>query len=255
MPDTSQNDTLDSPGVPPAAIAQGVSIRLLSPLLSDYPLGEFRNPLASIVITPDLMLMVTSFENIETPEDHYSETEFLSPFEVRLLSAVLLSWDTESGMCGFYPTMVELQRPHVGLDLSDPTVLDRLVDEFRTFLADEVPFLELHRPPCVGGWAYRFNEYATLRYQQQAQIFDSIDFRDHLTIRGLGALMKANMVGSLCELLGSACMSLWIAMEASLRMILRELKESGNPNPTPKDAGRFLDDAFNVESDGYFVDY
>jgi hypothetical protein len=50
-------------------------------------------------------------------------------------------------------------------------------------------------------------------------------------------------------------MSLWVAMEASLRIIQRVLKKSGMDNPTSKDAGGFLDDAFNWDSDGYFVDY
>jgi hypothetical protein len=236
-------------------IFEGVSIRLLSPL-GDYPAGEFRNPEASIVVRPDLIAMVTSFVRVETPEDYYSETEFLSPFEIRLLAAVLLSWDTDSGMFGLYPVRTDLQRPYTGLDLSSPGVLDGLIEEFRAFLVKSPPFAEIHRPPCAGGRSYHFNEYSELRCERQPEIFAAIDVNDHLAVRGLGALIKANMLGCFPEFLENACMSLWIAMDASMHMIQRELKESGMDNPTAKDAGRFLDDAFNWEdSNGYFADY
>jgi hypothetical protein len=64
------------------------------------------------------------------------------------------------------------------------------------------------------------------------------------------------MLGQFPEFLENACMSLWVAMDASMHMILRELKESGVESPTSKDAGRFLDNAFNwSDSGGYFSDY
>jgi hypothetical protein len=235
-------------------IPAGVSIRLLSPL-GDYPAGGFRSPEASIVVGPDLIAMVTSFVKVETPEGYYSETEFLSPFEVRLLAAVLLSWDTDSGMFCLYPVMTDLQRPYTGLDLSIPEVLEDLIGEFRAFLA-EGPLAEVHRPPCVGGRSYHFSEYSELRCERQREIFAAIDINDHLAVRGLGALIKANMLGRFPEFLENACMSLWIAMDASMHMIQRGLKESGMDDPTAEDVGRFLDDAFDWEdSDGYFVDY
>jgi hypothetical protein len=138
---------------------EGVSIRLLSPLVA-YPLGEFRSPEASLVVRSDIMAMVTSFAKVQAPDGYYSETEFLSPFEVRLLSTVLLSWDTDSGMFGLYPVRTELLRPYTGMDLSNTEVLDGLIDEFRAFLQQDVPLAEIHRPPCVGGSAYTFNEYS-----------------------------------------------------------------------------------------------
>jgi len=227
----------------------------LSPIV-DYPPGEFRNPEGSIIATPDFMAMVATFGEVEAPEDHHSETEFLSPFEVRLLATILLSWNTDSGMFGLYPVMTELRRPYVGLDLSNPKVLDGLAGEFRAFLEKDPPLAEIHRPPCLGGRAYRFNEYSELRYDRQREILGAIDVRDHLAIRGLGAMIRANMLAQFSEFLENACMSLWIAMDASMHLILRELKESGIDAPTPKDAARFLDDAFNwSDSNGYFADY
>jgi hypothetical protein len=232
---------------------QGVSIRLLSPSV-EYAAGEFRNPEASIVVRPDLIVAIASFREIETPEDYYSEIDFLSPFEIRLLASLLLSWDTESGMSWVYPTLTVQEKPCTGRDLSSAEVLDSLIGDFTAFLAT-CPGAEIHRPPCVGGRSYRFNEYSEIRRERQTEIFAAIDVTDHLLIRGLDALIKANMLGHFHEFVENACMSLWVAMEASLRMIQRELRASGTDNPTSKDAGRFLDDAFNWESDGYFVSY
>jgi hypothetical protein len=84
-----------------------------------------------------------------------------------------------------------------------------------------------------------------------------IDVGDHLLIRGLGALLKANMLGHHPEFLESACMSLWVAMEASLRIIQHKLREAGFERPTAKDAGAYIDRAFEnkFESDGYFEDF
>jgi len=234
-------------------LPQGVSIRLLSPSV-EYPPGEFRDPGASIVVRPGLVVAITSFHEIKTPEGYYSEIEFLSPFEIRLLASLLLSWDTESGMFWVYPTSTVRQKPYTGLDLSSPEVLDGLIEEFTASLV-RFPGPEIHRPPCVGGRPYQFNEQSEVRREHQTEIFAAIDVTDHLLIRGLDALIKANMLAHSHEFLENACMSLWVAMEASLRLIQRELRESGMDNPTSKDAGRFLDDAFNWESDGYFVGY
>jgi hypothetical protein len=75
---------------PWAPDAEGVSVRLLSPFV-DYPIGDFRHKDASIIVRPDLIVVATKFIRVARPEDYYSEVEFLTPFEIRVLSSVLLS--------------------------------------------------------------------------------------------------------------------------------------------------------------------
>ena len=240
----------------PEPITKGVSIRLLSPL-ANYPLGEFRNPEAAIVVKPDLIVMVTTFAAVETPDDYVSETELLSPFEVRLLATILLSRCIDSERFNLYPTESELRRPYTGVDLSDSTTINELFDEFKAFLHGEPPYLDIHRPPLLGGRSYHFAEDSRLEHGRHATIFGSIEVTDHLMIRGLGALIKANMLGLFWEFTENACMSLWIAMEASLKILQRKLREAGVKDPSPHDAGHYLDTAFESQSasGGYFVDF
>jgi hypothetical protein len=202
--------------------------------------------------------MTTKFVGMNRPAHYYSEVEFLSPFEVRLLASILLSRKVDSGMCGLYPiTRPELRELEHSLDLSNDLVLEPILGRFRQLLTENPPSAHSHRPPCVGGLQYRFNEYAEFRHERKLEIFESIDLSDNLMMRGLGALLKANMLRHHQEFLESACMSLWIAMEASLRIIQRALRETGIETPTPKDAGEFVDSAFENEfdSDGYFADF
>ncbi|MGP0075862.1 MAG: hypothetical protein ACLPWF_28430 [Bryobacteraceae bacterium] len=76
-------------------------------------------------------------------------------------------------------------------------------------------------------------------------------------IRGLGALIRGFMLSSLSEFTESAGMSLWVSMEASFEIVKRILRARGIEKPKAKDAGDFLDDAFDNQfaSEGYFPDY
>jgi hypothetical protein len=59
------------------------------------------------------------------------------------------------------------------------------------------------------------------------------------------------------EFLEHANIALWIALDASLRLLLREMRKAGFANPSAKDAGALLDDAFDSQyaSEGYFTDF
>jgi hypothetical protein len=67
-------------------LEQGVTVRLLSPL-GLYPTQGFRHREAAMILSQDVCAMLTAFKKIQVPEDYYSEIEFLSPFEVRVLRA------------------------------------------------------------------------------------------------------------------------------------------------------------------------
>lgn len=234
----------------------GVNIRLLSPW-GDYPVHGFRHPEAALVLQNDVCAILTRFGKVETPEDYYSEVEFLSPFEIRLLASVLLSRDIESGATCIYPVHEYLELATPDVDLSDETTLQGLISEFRAHITAARPYRDIHKPPLVGGPPYSFNEHADFRREHQCKLFCAVDVSDHLMIRGLGALIRAGMLFAHHEFAESAGMSLWVAMEASLEIIKRVLRAGGLDNPSARDAGEFLDDAFESEweSDGYFADY
>jgi hypothetical protein len=234
---------------------RGVNIRLLSPW-GDYPVHGFRHPEGALVLENDVCAILTRFRKVEMPEDYYSEIEFLSPFEVRLLASVILSRDIESGATCIYPVQENLELSTPDVDLSDETTLQKLISEFRAHITAVRPYRDVHKPPLVGGPLYSFNEHADFRSEHQHEIFRAIDVSDHLMIRGLGALIRAGMLFAHCEFTESAGMSLWVAMEASLEIVKRVLRTNGIENPSARDAGEFLDNAFESEweSDGYFTD-
>jgi hypothetical protein len=237
-------------------LEQGVTVRLLSPL-GVYPIEGFRHREAAMVLSHDACAILTAFKKIQVPEDYYSEIEFLSPFEVRVLASVILSRVPDSGSICLYPTLLAMERPDAGFDLSDMQALDRLMSEFRTFIQGERQYRELRSPPLIGGRAYSFNEYAGLRYAHQREIFDAIDVSDHLMTRGLGALIRAFMLFSFSEFTESAGMALWVSMEASFEMVKGILRSQGTERPTAQDAGDFVDNVFGNQfaSEGYFPDY
>ena len=127
-------------------LEQGVTVRLLSPL-GVYPSEGFRHREAAIVLSHDVCAILTVFRKVQLPEDYYSEIEFLSAFEVRLLASVILSRIPDSGSICLYPTLLAMERPHAGIDLSEVGALDELMTEFRVFIQGERPYRELHNPP------------------------------------------------------------------------------------------------------------
>ena len=237
-------------------LERGVTVRLLSPL-GVCPTEGFRHREAAMVLSHDVCAILTAFRTVQLPEDYYSEIEFLSAFEVRLLASVILSRVPDSGSICLYPTLSAMERPEAGFDLSEVGALDELMTEFRVFIQGERQYRELHNPPLIGGHAYSFNEYASLRYGHQREVFDSIDVSNHLLIRGLGSLVRALMLFSFSEFTESAGMSLWVSMEASFEIVKGMLRAQGIERPTAKDAGDFVDDVFDNQfaSEGYFPDY
>jgi hypothetical protein len=240
---------------PWAPNAEGVSVRLLSPAGS-YPTAlAFRYADAAIIVEKDLIALITKFAPIASPNDYYSEVAFLSAFEVRALAPIFLAKKFETGAMALYPVCQEYRELDASLDLSDKRALKPLVERFRSHLnaSTEANRLEFAWRRCP----YDFNEYCEIDRRRLPHLFRSIDVHDHLTIRGLGALVKAGMLSRHREFLEQACMSLWIALDASLCIVRRMLREIGYANPTAKDAGEFLDDAFGNKyaSDGYFTDF
>ncbi len=129
-------------------LEERVVVRLLSPL-GDYPTEGFRRREAAMVVSPDICAILTAFGKIQLPEDYYSEIEFLSPFEIRLLASVMLSRVPDSGSICLYPTHVAMERPDGRVDLSEIGALDELMTEFRIFIQGERQQQDLHSPPLM----------------------------------------------------------------------------------------------------------
>jgi hypothetical protein len=124
------------------------------------------------------------------------------------------------------------------------------------------PFVELHRlsrlsypaPPLFGGPKYLPSDLV-LDTMRQKQLFDGIVIDDHLLIRGLGAFLKADILHVHSMFHTEGCISLHIAMEATLQLILRKLRKTIS-NPSNKDASRYIGEIFNsAYPEHYFQQY
>jgi len=80
---------------------------------------------------------------------------------------------------------------------------------------------------------------------------------DHLLMRGLGALLRAQMCWRHPEIAEAAAIQLYIALDVSFEIVLEILRGRGLANPSALDAGALIDEVFNpgIESGRYFGDY
>lgn len=185
-----------------------------------------------MIIRPSVSAMITTFREIEELEDYYSEVDYLSPFEVRSLSSVLLSLRGDLNYLGLYPTPYAMERRYVGIDLSDVGTVNKLMDEFADFV-QQVPMdgANVHRPPLIGGLPYSYDDGSRLEHERQPKIFNCINVSDHLLIRGLGALIRAIMLERFTEFFENSAMSLYVAMEASMEIVKGNAVRRGQRGP------------------------
>jgi hypothetical protein len=112
-------------------------------------------------------------------------------------------------------------------------------------------------PPAFGGPAYVLRE-AGVDGNKMLNLVGSTQLNDHLLMRGLGGLLRADMCQQHREIADAALLQLYVALEVSFRIVLRLLSKQGVSNPTALDAGALVDaEVFNQRhgADNYFGDF
>jgi len=97
---------------------------------------------------------------------------------------------------------------------------------------------------CLNG-EYKLFKTSKLEIARQPEFFDRISTTDLLVLRGIGALLKAEMLATHYEFWEEAIVISFIALEASFQMVLRELRRSSSTEPTSGDAASWLHTTFN----------
>jgi hypothetical protein len=178
----------------------------------------------------------------------------LAPEEIRFLAALVLSVPGYHGM--IYPYFLP---DHLDLEQLPPD------DEALVAMARDHARAPINRsayrsmgdvlPPSAGGPMY--DGGVTIDAEIMSSLVESISLRDHLMLRGLGALIRASMLWRRPELYEAAPMMLDVAREASFQLFRRILQAQGNPNPSADDCGAYLDQIFNpdITSGAYFSDF
>lgn len=234
---------------------KGILLRAYMPI-GFYPKKAFSIPNSAFVIGDDLIFSAVRFEEVKI-EDYYIEREWLKPEEVRLLSALVLAVPVDYGKVFAYPHPLSYRIEDKGYDLSNKSIIEQIkTDLIHSLEKEKNKFWKtVDPPPFLGGPKYQFNKNAQ-DLKRQIEIFESIDLSDHLLIRGLGAYIKGDLLSVHHIFHTEACISMHIAMEATLQIILRRLKTTMQ-NPSNKDASLYLGKALNSKyiPEKYFEDY
>jgi hypothetical protein len=213
----------------------------MSPL-GTYPYGTIVSDDAAFIVNADV-----SFSIVRIVEEDwgFSEVDSLSPLDIPLFGALLLS---RAG----YPY------PFGGVDLEaekrEPLDAD-CIAECRYHLLAHVNDRDsqtrysavVHTPPINGGRPYETYDYGDVR-GKVIECAAHLQSADAVLLRGVGALLKAQMAWTHGEFADAACIYLWIALDAAHSLTLRKLRESGVQNPTSKNASAHLNSVIGFET-------
>lgn len=236
-------------------MTERVIVRAYSPQ-GFYPVGDFATSSSVFVNQGDLIFSVVKSDRDPIP-GYRPEREWLEPAEIRLLSALALSVINAHGKVFAYPYGTPLVM-ETAKDITQAAFHDEALDQLipRISLSESRFVNSGEPPPILGGRDYEINSNAT-DVAHRILVHDNVDTNNHLLIRGLGALLKGDLLNQHELFHTESCMSLWVAMEASMHLIWRRLRNSGKANPSNSDASKYLSEAFgqHIVPAKYFGDF
>jgi len=100
---------------------------------------------------------------------------------------------------------------------------------------------DFHKPPKFGGRPYEFVPDVSDIADQQ-HVLDKLTSADPVILRGVNCLLKGRLAFQHQESGEAASIYLWIALDAAHSLVLRILRNAGNPNPTSQDAAKYFQD-------------
>jgi hypothetical protein len=235
--------------------------RVLSPL-GTYPSKSVIMPESAFIADNDICFILSLIEKIEVDnENYYSEMEWASLEEIRLFASLLIGVKPECKYTRVYPfpfpERITVSGKFDFENLEITNKIKKLLIKKIDAPDKQVPgYPEPQRnlyqnlygislPPSNGGPNYDFRG-ADINYKLLSKAYNSINKKDFLTIRGLSVLIKSIMLSLHHQFIEEAIINLFISLEASLRLILRVLKQKGNKNPTSEDAMNYLLKAFDM---------
>jgi hypothetical protein len=234
-------------------------VQILSPKGS-YPRKSLLSEHGSLVIGEGLCFSVVPVSaKIEAGENYYSEVEWASLAEIRLYASALLSTDRECSYFSVYP-VGRAYWIKTDAHLSDKRLLRGIRQELIRLSRAETPWStperplytlqqdarEIAVPPVFGGPQYQLYPHP-VRFKEQRKLIDSIDTDDYLLMRGLSSLLRCGMLICHYQFIEEATNTLFISLEASFRLIIRQLESLGMKNVSSKDAAELIGRVFNEE--------
>lgn len=214
-----------------------------------YPKGTMLVPNGIFHADEELVFSVVAGEDWRDLDENlgYSEFDWISPQELRLISTLLLCEKIDEPPVKMYP--LAGYAPRILADSIDLTSLGTApqVKELLVQLGREAK-------KDIFGSAGRFHgallrcldkeNYLLLSDQwdesRLLEVWSKLAPTNFVLMRGLHALIKSDMLMSHREFGEESVIMSYIALEASFQLILRELKRKGAQNPTAHDAAVWL---------------
>jgi hypothetical protein len=214
---------------------------------------------ALYVNSVDLVYVACRFDEEHQPTDFYTDFDDPRIEECRVYAAQMLSLGHDDGLILPFPSAAFVEtRDH--FDLSDPLSLSQLEGVLREQILRACSLnsrgLVPPLPPCAGGPAYEFRDNDA-RTELQQLIYSAIDVTDFLTMRGLSAYMRAQMLINRTAFVPEGLYALYVSLDATFSLVLRRLRAEGVIEPDAYDAQAFIEEAFGDEPSNmrYFEEY
>lgn len=205
-----------------------------------YPAGTICSPIGQFHADDEIAFSVT--RGTPWPEElPYSEVNWLGPDDIRLLGSMMLTEPFLDGpRCCFDPVPFVIPIVERDLDLSYAGTAVRVK---RALLAatGQPEFVDLQTilDDGLSGGRKPFSP-DNLSLEMQPEYLAHISSDDHVLVRGLHALIKADMLSRHAEFWEEAAIATYISMEASFELVRRRLRASGIIDPTAREAGEWL---------------
>ena len=222
-------------------------VMLFKPI-GQYPEGRLFTPNSFFSADKDLVFSVTYGGSWQALDEDvaYSEFDWASPEELRLLGSILLCEKRDEALVRFYPVIYYSPRIDAkNLDLSNHD----------TAIAVKELLLETSHNPrsqsgdnilseCVIG-DYPLVSQDRYNLDRLSLFWNRISVDNYVLMRGIYSLIKSEMLACHTEFWEEAIIVSYIALDASFHLVRRELTSNGTEDPTANDAARWLYDHFD----------
>jgi hypothetical protein len=216
--------------------------------LGSYPRGTIYVPNGFFHADDEIVFSVVHGNdwNQLDPELPYSEFDWASSEEIRLLASILLCEKRDDPYVSFYP-LVSFS-PHLDARRIDLSTTEAVV-RVRTLLMEtgrtaEDNYDRNRISSCLGK---PFSLIAPERYnlERLRLYWDNLSPSDYVVVRGVYSLIKCDMLCCHYEFWEEALLALYIALEASFQLVLIVLVADGISNPNAHDAAVWLHEHFD----------
>lgn len=209
-----------------------IEVRLLRPGF-EYPNRSFKHHDALYYPSEDAVFIVTKRRPSNYGANVYTEVAIWMPEEIQLLGTLALSIPEGGGRVTFAP-WYRSSIPEIPItsNLASDDMLAACLESAIQLYASHK---DENRSPYV------LRETNRSDSDVEYNLFENIDPKDGLLLRGLYTLLKSQLlINSDLDFMEEAFMNLQISREAVFRIIRKHLQYIGNPKPSEQDVYDYI---------------